>query len=174
MAKLTTAVNKYDGEIKLKVYGVEYPMRWNARVYAKFKTETGVDPHALFMDMINEVNIVKSLGTFEKEADLANTELMARLSGIAQMHLAAWLFYLAANEMDKAVSFEEMQEAVLLEGVMSHKYMPDGELVTTYPYLVFEFAIFALNIGEQPEDVKKKKQSLRPSFTEKLRSLFST
>lgn len=174
MNKPTQAVNKYDGEIKLKVYGVEYPMRWNARVYAKFKTETGVDPHALFMDMINEVNIIKSLGTFEKETDQANTELMARLSGIAQMHLAAWLFYLAANEMDRAVSFEEMQEAVLLEGVSAHKYTPDGTLVQTYPYLVFEFAIFALNIGEQPEEVKKKKQSLTPLFIQKLSSLFST
>jgi len=176
MNKPTQAVNKYDGEIKLKLYGIEYPMRWNARVYAQFKSETGVDPHALFMDMLNELNIVKSLGTFEKETDLANTELMARLSGIAQMHLAAWLFYLSAKEMDKAVTFEEIQEAVLLEGVNSGSYTPDGELVTTYPYLVFEFAIFVLGIGDlDPEDdIKKKKHNSKPLFIQKLASLFST
>jgi len=151
MDKPTCAVNKYDGEIKLKLYGIEYPMRWNARVYAQFKSETGVDPHALFMDMLNEVNIVKSLGTFEKETDLANTELMARLSGIAQMHLAAWLFYLSAKELDRAVTFEEIQEAVLLEGVNSSCYAPGGELVQTYPYLVFEFQ---LSSGDMPKTIE--------------------
>ena len=176
MDKPIKAVNKYDGEIKLKLYGIEYPMRWNARVYAQFKSETGVDPHALFMDMLNEVNIIKSLGTFDKGTDVANTELMARLSGIAQMHLAAWLFYLSAKELDKAVTFEEIQEAVLLEGVSSTSYTPDGELVTTYPYLVFEFAIFVLGIGNsEPEedDIKKNKQNSRPLFIQRLASLLS-
>lgn len=162
------AINKYDGEIKLKLYGVDYPMRWTAKVYAQFKSETGVDPHALFMDVINEINVMKSIGIFEKEVEPANSELMARLSGIVHAEYAAWLFFLAAKQMDSMVSFDEIQEAVLLEGVSQHKMAPDEELVQTYPYLVAEFAIFAFNIGNVADDGDSKKKNLKPSFLQKL------
>ena len=166
------AINKYDGEIKIKLYGIDYPMRWTAKVYAKFKSETGVDPHALFMDVINEINVMKCIGTFDKDVETANSELMARLSGIVHAEYAAWLFYLSAKEMNSMVSFEEIQEAVLLEGVSQHKEAPDGELVQTYPYLVAEFAIFAFDIGNIKNDDDSKKKNLKPSFLQKLRHLF--
>ena len=172
MAKPVTAVNRYDGETKLKLYGIDYPMRWNARTYFQFKTETGIDPNALFMDVVNEINMLKSSGVFDDDPEIANSTLMARLTAVVSAECAVWLFYLAAKEMDKAVTFEEIQEAVLLEGVSQTKEGPDDELVQTYPHIVTSFAIFALGIGET-DNVKKKPSSSGRLFIDRLRQVFS-
>ena len=163
------SVNKYNGEIKIKIYGIEYPMRWTARTYFEFKSQTGIDPNALFMDAINEVNQLKSSGIFKDDPEIANSALMARLSSVISAECAAWLFYLAAKEKDQAVTFEEFQEAVLLEGVSQTNHDPDGELVQTYPYLVIQFAIFAMGLSNNKADVKKKSSGLL--FIDRLRQL---
>ena len=164
------AVNKYNGEMNMKIYGVDYPLRWNARVYFEFKSETGMDPNALFMDVINEINVLKSAGVFDEDPEIANSTLMARLSSIVSAEYAVWLFYLAAKEMNSAVEFEEFQEAVLLEGVSQTKEDPNGDLVQTYPHLVTKFAIFAMGIGAD-KDVKKKPRNSALLFIDRLRQL---
>jgi len=55
---------------------------------------------------------------------------------------AAWLFYLAAKEMDSMVTFEEIQEAVLNEGPMT--IMDEGDEVRqSYPLLFTNLVMFA-------------------------------
>ncbi len=167
-------INKYQGEFKLKIYGIEYPMLWNYNTYCEFESETGMDANTLFTDMVNELNVMQSLGTFNQSEEASASEVMSRLSGIAQAKYAVWLFYLAAKAKDSAVTFEEIQEGVMLEGVTQNKLDPDGELVSTYPHLVLKFAIDVLSIGVDKDDVNAKKSgSLKHSFLGKLRHLFS-
>ncbi len=167
-------INKYKGEFSLKIYGITYPMLWNYNVYGEFKTQTGRDPNSLFVDMINELNVMQSIGTFEKADEVSASEMMMRLSAIAEAEYAVYLFYLAARAADKAVSFEEIQEAVMMEGVTQNKLNGDGELVNTYPQLVLKFAIEVMTIGVNKEDIESKKSgSLGHSLLGKLKHLFS-
>lgn len=171
---MTTSVNKYDGEFKLKIYGIDYPMRLNARVYGEFKSETGRDLNSIFADVINELNRLRVVGAMDKEDDCAASEMMAGLCAIIDMEYAAWLFYLSAKAIKNSmVSFEEIQEAVLLEGVSQNKTCSvDGEIVQSYPNLFLKFTIFALDIGGNEEEIKKPQNS-KPSLLEKLRYVLS-
>lgn len=172
MAAIT---NKYEGDFEITLYGHTYPMKWNYRTYGEFKTKTGRDPNSLFVDIINELNVMNSIGVFDKSDEISSSEVMTRLAAIAEAEYAVWLFYLAAKEKDKAVTFEEIQEAVMMEGVVQNKLSPDGELVRTYPQLVLTFALKVFSIGVDEEDLEAKKpESLKPSFLGKLKHLFST
>lgn len=169
---MTKAVNKFDGEFKLKVYGIEYPMRLNARVYAQFKSETGRDLNSLFADVLNELNRLRSIDVLSGADENAASEMMAGLCSIIDMEYAAWLFYLAAKEMDNVVTFEEMQEAVLLEGISQNRTYPgSNDIVQTYPSLFLTFTIFAMSIGG--DEPKKQAESSKPSLLEKLKQVFS-
>lgn len=167
-------INKYDGEFRLKVYGIEYPMRLNAKVYCQFKSETGRDLNSVFADVLNELNRLTSIGALHNDdAEVAASEVMAGLASIVDMDYAAWLFYLAAKEKDNTVTFEEMQEAVLCEGISQNRTcVNDGQIVQTYPQIFLTFTTNALTIGG--DDPKKCKKSSAPSLLNRLKSVFST
>lgn len=170
---MTKVVNKFDGETKLDLFGIEYPMRLNARVYAQFTSETGRDLNSIFADLLNELNRLKSTGVMGKADEYAASEMMAGLCSVVDMEQAAWLFYLSAKEMDAMVTFEEIQEAVLCEGIgQNARYKPGGELVTTYPQLFLQYTIFALGIGGEDEGTKKP--SSKPSLLTRLRLALSS
>lgn len=166
--------NKYQGEFTIKLYGIEYPCIWNYKTYGEFETKTGRDPNSLFADVINELNVMQSIGVFDNEDEISASEVMTRLAAIAEAKYAVWLFYISAHEKDEAVTFEEIQEAVMMEGITQNKTSPDGELVNTYPQLVLKFAIAVMSIGVDKEDLNaKKSESLKHSFLGKLKHLFS-
>lgn len=173
--------NHYKGEFGLKIKGVDYKMAFDLAIYAEFKSETDRDPFAMFADLINQVNQMSAEGVYNKPPDLANTEIMARLTTCVTPFEAAWLFYLSAHKSNKAVTFEEMQDAVWIEGFSMGKEIVinddgDTDFATTYPNLMVEFAMFALGIGaaEKGGNEPPKKLTFGLLSLERLKSYLLT
>tara|TARA_R100000501_G_C2598380_1_gene96217 strand:+ start:127 stop:504 length:378 start_codon:yes stop_codon:yes gene_type:complete len=111
-------------------------------VIAAFQTETGAD----FMACA-----IRAINAFHKSRELDNPLDQAEMMTAAvRMDHAAWLFFLAARELDTQVTFEEIQEHVLLEGpiekiIEDHEEGKDGDTKFTrsYPVLFTDLVIFA-------------------------------
>lgn len=133
--------NNYEGEIDITLDHKTYPMKVNMRVIAAFQTETGED----FMKVaIRSMNALRRSTNYDEPLDQA--EIMTRA---VTLEHAATLFYLAAKEKDRAVTFEEMQEAVLMEGPLAQKG-DDGEVIQSYPILFAQLMMFSvLGVGEE-------------------------
>jgi len=151
-------MNGYKGETSIELYGKKYPMTFNMNVIASFETNTGKDFNNTAIKAINAYKNSADVGSVAERAEI--------MTGAISMSDAAWLFFLAAKEADKVVEFEEMQEAVMLEGFLAREH-DDGELVMSYPIRFVEAVSFA-TIGIL-DDLKKKKvsesieTSLKPS-----------
>lgn len=166
-----------EGEITLNLYGIDYPMKFNNKVYNLFVEKTGKDFNELGADLYNEWCIMTDLGYFDNDArvDIASCESAARFSRIVSKEYAAWLFYLCAKEknskvevgeFEEAVTFEHFDEMCLKNGVLP-KVM--GDFVTEgYPVRFFEVFMFSMNMIKPPDNVKKKNSSV--SFLKRLKS----
>jgi len=125
--------NAYNGEIEIELYGKKYPMKINMGVIAEFQSETQSDYMHIAISAMNAFNQSKDLDAFGR------AEILTK--AISMTH-AAWLFYLAAREMDKLVTFEEIQEAVLNEGPLT--IMDEGDSFRqSYPLLFTNLVMFA-------------------------------
>ena len=125
--------NAYNGEIDIELYGKVYPMKINMGVIAEFQSETQSDYMHVAVSAMNAFNASQELNAFERAE---------KLTKVITMTHAAWLFYLAAKEMDKLVTFEEIQEAVLNEGPLT--IMDDDDQVRqSYPLLFTNLVMFA-------------------------------
>jgi len=132
---MTTPTNAYDGELKITLYDRVYPLRINMGVIAKFKTETGKCFNSAAVDAIY---------AFQDSTECDNiVERAAILSRSISMEDAAILFFLAANEMDSQVQFDEIQEAVLMDGVLP-RVTDNGAMTKSYPVLFVDVCYFAL------------------------------
>jgi hypothetical protein len=128
--------NAFKGEIELTINGIIYPMIVDMGVISEFESETGSDFMNVAIKAINAT--VKSRGL---ESALDRAEYM---SNVISAKNAAWLFYLAAKKANKVVEFGEIQEAMMMEGVVD-------SLNSSYPLLFASLVEFAI-IGK----VKKK------------------
>ncbi len=133
MTKIGT--NNYEGETKITLYDKTYPMKVNMRVIAAFQSETGHDYMHCAMRAMNALQEAQGLNP------LAQAEVMTKA---VPMDVAAWFFFLAGKEADSTVTFEEIQEAVLLEGpLMRLSENPDSEGRESYPVLFTDLVMFA-------------------------------
>lgn len=128
--------NAFRGEIDLEINGINYPMIVDMGVISEFESETGADFMSVAIKAIN--GVIKSRGL---ESALDRAEYM---TNVISAKNAAWLFYLAAKKANKVVEFGEIQEAMMLEGVVD-------SLNSSYPLLFASLVEFAI-IG----NVKKK------------------
>lgn len=127
--------NSYNGEIDIALFGKVYPMKINMAVVAEFQSETGADYMHVAISAMNAFNKSLLMDPFERAEQLTQA---------VPMDQAAWLFYLAAKQMDKTVTFEEIQEAVLNEGpVMIMESGDDAEVRQSYPLLFTNLVMFA-------------------------------
>lgn len=151
--------NKYEGEIDIVLYHKKYKLKIDMHVVGEFQSETDAD----FMQVM-----VKALNAFQESNGIEESLKRAQvMSSAVRMDHAAWLFYIAAKRADKTVTFEEIQEAVLLEGAIERvdeiyevggqAYKENGQmftsedenseksaqLVRSYPLVFVEVATFA-------------------------------
>lgn len=145
------SVNLYDGEIEIALYDKIYPMKINLGVIAKFQSETG--------KCFNNI-AVKSIQAWNKtKDDKIGINRAASLTDVISMTDAATLFYIAAKEMDSQVTFEEIQEAVLMDGAMPRLDTNEDvevSLTRSYPILFVDLSMFALvGIFDKKKVVKK-------------------
>ena len=133
--------NPYTGEKVIKLHGVDYPMKVDLDVIVSFTSETGRD----FMEIaINALNMFAK-ADHEQKMGLDRAHMLTKA---VPMKEAAWLFYLAAKKCNSQVEFEEMQEAVLMEGPLQ------SEGTFSYPVQFIELCTFAI-IGPPDEQSKK-------------------
>ena len=148
-------MNSYRGETKIEIFGRVYPMIFNMNVIAEFEASAGKDFNHVAISSINAFRNSESCETIQERAQI--------LTGAISRSDAAWLFYLAAKEADSRVTFEEMQEAVMLEGFMPRADDTDGKVFASYPILFIQAMSFA-TIGYMDESKKKKlSESEQPS-----------
>jgi hypothetical protein len=128
------SANKYNGEINITLFHKVYPMKINMNVIAKFQSETGKDYMRL---------AIRSMNGLRKCVGLDATDQAEIMTTAVEMSDAAWLFYLAAKEMDKLVTFDEIQEAVLMEGPLREVNPLDSSVSASYPIQFTELVMFA-------------------------------
>lgn len=138
--------NSYMGETTLEIFGRKYPMIFNMNVVAEFEANAGKDFNHVAISAINAFTSSALCETIQQRAEIL-TKAISRAD-------AAWLFYLAAKEADSFVTFEEMQEAVMLEGFLPRD-SEDGSEFASYPILFIQAVSFA-TMGYINESKKKK------------------
>lgn len=135
-------MNHYNGEKTITLYGKVYPMKIDMGVIGEFNSETGKD----YMH-----TAVKAMNAYVRAKDLFEPLAVAEImTGAVSMSDAAWLFYLAAKKMDKSVTFDEIQEAVLLEGPMKK---PEDDEQMSYPLQFVSLVTFSI-LGASDESKK--------------------
>ncbi len=128
-------MNSYDGEVKIKLYDKIYPMRVNLGVIAEFQSDTGKCFNSVACSALNAWQEIS-------DSECSVIERAAVLCECISMEDAARFFYLCAKNVDSQVTFEEIQEAVLMEGAVS-RHM-NGEFTRSYPVLFVDICLFAL------------------------------
>lgn len=133
--------NPYTGEKNIKLHGITYPMKVDLDVIVAFNEATGRD----FMEV--------AIGALNAFAQADHDQRMGLdrahfLTKAVPMKEAAHLFYLAAKKCNSQVEFDEMQEAVLMEGPLQQ------EGISSYPVQFVELCTFAI-IGPADEKTKK-------------------
>lgn len=129
------SANQYNGEKSITLHHKVYVMKVNMSVIAKFQSETGKD----YMQLA-----IRAMNALRKCAPLDPVDQAQLMTEAVAMDDAAWLFFLAAKEADKTVTFEEIQEAVLFEGPLRQVDISTGVLTASYPILFAELAMFSI------------------------------
>ena len=122
-------------------------MTFNMNVIAEFEARTGKDFNHVAISAINAYRNSEKCGTLSERAEVL-TKAISRAD-------AAWLFYIASKESDKLVTFEEIQEAVMLEGFI-YREDESGVQHASYPIRFIEAVSFA-TVGIL-DKLKKKNQ----------------
>jgi hypothetical protein len=126
--------NGYAGQIDVQLHEKIYPMKVDMSVIAEFQSETGNDFLHLAVSAMNAYNSTLGIDAFARAQELTKA---------ISMDNAAWLFFLAAKKMDKLVTFEEIQEAVLAEGPIPIMESED-QLRQSYPLLFVNLCMFSV------------------------------
>lgn len=123
--------NAFEGKQEIELHGIKYEGTVNLRVIVEFTQRTGKDFHHV---AINALNVWSKC----EHEELMGLDRASELTKAIPMEYAAWLFYLAFKENNSQVQFEEIQEAVLMEGPLQ----VDGK--ESYPIKFIELVTFAL------------------------------
>ena len=88
---------------------------------------------------------IRSINALRKAVNLDPLDQAELMTSAVSMEEAAHLFFIAAKAMDKTVTFEEIQEAVLLEGpLMQIDKIDDKDAVLqSYPVSFANLCMFA-------------------------------
>ena len=145
---IDSVANNYNGEIEIVLNHKKYMMKINMDVITKFQSKTGND----FMRLST-----RAMNALRKTVAMDAIDQAEVMTAAVSMTDAAWLFFIAAKEMDSTVLLEEMQENVLHEGRLQHVELGDGEpklINQSYPILFAQLVMFAV-LGVT-DDAKKQ------------------
>ena len=122
------------------------------RVICAFQANTGSDFHHSMIKAINAYNKAMMI-----DNPLERAQVMTEA---VSMEDAAWLFYLAAHEVNKCVEFEEIQEAIIMDGAFPRLVSDSGasseeDVTLSYPINFVNVATFAA--AGIFDEIKKKK-----------------
>ncbi len=161
----------YFGECTVRLYGIDYPMKFDNHTLNQWERETGKDFAHLSMEVVlawthllqqrHAAAKAKASGDVTVKYNIA--EEAAKLTGVVSKSDAAWLFFIGAKAMNTQVSFEEIQEGVMLDGAYRRKvvdpehpdYSPDDDKGYTESYPIL-FVSVVLALQEAYKTIKKK------------------
>jgi hypothetical protein len=138
------------GKTSVKFRGIEYPLdlTFNLATIQTFEEMTGDDFHAVAFKAINawrKCSAEKIINPF----DIAEVMTQA----VTLKHAAVW-FYAAAKVNNSKITFDEMQENVLLERAYQH-VDEEGKTALSYP-IMFVDSVTSVLMGKTKNDGKKK------------------
>ena len=126
--------NGYGGLIDIQLYEKTYTMKVDMGVIAEFQSETGKDFLQVAVSAMNAYSESAAMDPFARAVELTKA---------VSMEDAAWLFYLAAHNVDKLVTFEETQENILNEGPIM--IIETGNKIRqSYPLLFVNLCMFCV------------------------------
>lgn len=144
--------------INLEIAGRNYPLAWNTEVWEGFARETeNKHPMVLFSDIRKAMHLAAYKGELGTGSDLV--DLMVVCSIICNSfdpQDASRLLYFAAHSADDSVTFDEIQEAVHIEGIAPEITEKDGVKIYTYPMIIKRYMDFCLGIKPVGEIDQKK------------------
>ena len=157
-----------EGKTSFRLLGVNYDAHFTWGVYERVRAATGQCPYAVFSDVV------------QQSSDLISNDLFSTAEGISiscnelaqtiSLHFAYHLLYEMAHQANKAVTQEEIQDALLQEGTAPSTITieKDGREIEIecdgYCFIVSTLAMWALDIGGS------KKKAKNPSFVHLLMS----
>lgn len=146
------------GEVKFELLGVKYPGRFTWDVYEKIREETGQCPYAVFTRISEKASIFVAKEMLHSDSGV--TSSCAELADVVSAKFAYSLLYHLARAEDSAVTSEEIQHGILIEGTTpSVVTVEDDEFECQgYCFKVMELAIDLLGIGSS------KKKAKNPNF----------
>ena len=150
---LREIANAFKGEMELELYHFSYMMRVNLDVIAKFNSETGEDLQCLGVRALRAYDDSKRAPTFWARQEMMNSAV--------RMDHAAWLFYLAAHEVNSKVEFEEIQDALIRIAIDGANDGSDGNPADITPsYAIMFVQLMTLVLCGPVDDVKKNLETL--------------
>ena len=158
MLKITDAID-------LEIAGRVYPLIWCPDVIKKFKSETGKHPISLFSQVRKDLHLAAYKGDLGTGSATIDAVVMASLiANVFNPDDASRLLYYAANAVDGAVTFEEIQDAVYIEGICPEIKEKNGVKIYTYPFILQKYMHYCLGIKtvQDEEDQKKTSGSSQP------------
>lgn len=157
-----------DGQVTFELLGVTYNGRWTWNAYEKIREETGQCPYSVFTRISEKAGLFVAKEMLKTDAGV--TESCAELSEVISAKFAYSLLYHLAKEGDGAVTPEEIQHGILLEGTTPAAItLEDDEEVDCqgYCFKVMELAIELLGVGSSKK--KAKNPNFLHFFLEKLK-----
>ena len=152
----------YFGETEIRLYGIDYPMKFDISTLQQWEKATDKDfAHVsmqcvlLWSNMLQERLVNEQQG---KDIGVNLAEEAEKLTGIVSREDAAQLFYYGARASNSQVTFEEIQEGVMRDGpyrrLIKDERPPDhGEYTESYPVL---FISVILALQGAYDNIKKK------------------
>lgn len=162
------------GETEIRLYGIDYPMKFDINVLNQWEQATSKDfAHLTMRCILAWQDLLKRrvASMAQQGAEGSDTlkfsiaEEAEQLTSIVSRSDAAHLFYLGAKAANGQVSFDEIQEGVMLDGPYRRKVTdenhPDYEKYTeSYPIL---FVNVVLALQSAYDNLKKKPVTQAPS-----------
>ena len=157
----------YFGETEITLYGIDYPMKFDIGVIQQFENRSGKDFPNLALRAISAWIKVQERRLASDDPQMINhLEIGLALTEVISREDAAHLFYLGAHAVNSQVTFDEIQEGVLLDGPYRRKIVDEehsqvGALTDSYPIL-FVNVMLALQ-KDAYDNIKKKSLTLPAS-----------
>lgn len=152
----------YFGETEITLYGIEYSMKFDIGVIQQFESRSGKDFPSLALASISAWIELQQARVGEGGDEVTHLRIGRELTKVISREDCAHLFYLGAHQVNSQVSFEEIQEGIMLDGPYRRKitdedHPQDGELTESYPIL-FVNVMLALQ-RDAYNNIKKKSEA---------------
>lgn len=153
------------GETTIRLYGIDYPMKFDISALNEWEQATGKDFAHLSMQIVlmwTEL-LQRRKAAVQTDGDKVTVryniaEEAERLTAVISREDAAQLFYIGAKRENSQVTFEEIQEGVMLDGPYRRKiddenHEDHGGHTESYPIL---FVNVVMSLQDTYKRIKKK------------------